>query len=1069
MALRTGAALLFAACSTLYAQTKPYAPNSSADEAKTIRVRTLALYRPELIPPFRAASRYSERLERAGPLAVINSSWIGGTGNWGNSTNWSPTGVPNNGGGNTYNVNIELAGSLVSLNLNATIASLTVGINGGSISTLQNTFGTAETLEVTGATTIDLTGALNFANASVLKFDRGLTVDGSFTLDGATATIGANGTFNYPATAELTGTSTLTVNGNLTNSALFKTGGGGNTVTVKGDFTNSGGLVGMYGSLNGGAGDTLNVTGTLTNNGGGTLSLYDNSGDVANVGTLSNSGAVYIGSGTTFNLTNQPNGITDVPAVSSLTVNGTLKAGSANGLANLTSVEGGLYLQNGKTTAVTPSGGTLSVAPGGTLNLANPGTTLSVTGGLNDSGSITVGAGTTLNVTNGITDLPAASLLDVQGTLSGLANLKDVEGTLYLHNGQTTSDTPSGGALTVSGVADVAGASTLTVKGGLTVLGHFYTGLYYGGGNTLTVKGDVTNNGALEISGGGDTLNVTGALINNAGASLSLSDSSGVANVGTLSNSSSDVYIGSGTMLNLTTSGSDSNAGVIVLNGTLGIKAKSTLSGKGVVDMTGGTITGTGSTLFSNNTIEGSGTISNLGITNLGTLLANQSAPLIILPTSAGLNNRGTISVSARDTMQIGTSAGGALVNFSGNTLTGGNYDLSGTLQLGASGTSLMTNAARITLNGRGGRMIDFGNNNILAGLNNNTTAGVFRLASGATLTTSGGSFTNAGIFTVGKGSTFTVGGSSFNFTQTGGTTTVDGTLSSTSLGTLNLNGGSLFGAGTLAYNVVDAATVIPGDSATKTGVLSISDTYSQSSAGAMDIAIGGTTAGSQYDQVKVRQSATLGGTLSISLVNGFTPAIGSSFTILTASGVSGTFVTVTGLEINSGEHFTIAYNPTSVVLTVVSGAAKPAILSTAPVHPGLVPPRHRGYEQALYHPSPARLMAPAITLPTARAALSHHPAGAHRFRPMDVSPGAGTWVPASADDLRLSAHRSVAPVSAAALNRRDAMNHMRFECGVDVTGLLKTGPKRLLHGLFADPDSPNAISIGYLTYNGSH
>jgi hypothetical protein len=57
-----------------------------------------------------------------------------------------------------------------------------------------------------------------------------------------------------------------------------------------------------------------------------------------------------------------------------------------------------------------------------------------------------------------------------------------------------------------------------------------------------------------------------------------------------------------------------------------------------------------------------------------------------------------------------------------------------------------------------------------------------------------------------------------------------------------------------------------------------------------------------------------------------------------------------------------------------------------------------------------------------------------------------------------------IAPVSAAAYNRMSAMNHMRFECGVDVNALLKTSPKRLLKSLWAAPDSPNAVNIGYMT-----
>jgi hypothetical protein len=57
-----------------------------------------------------------------------------------------------------------------------------------------------------------------------------------------------------------------------------------------------------------------------------------------------------------------------------------------------------------------------------------------------------------------------------------------------------------------------------------------------------------------------------------------------------------------------------------------------------------------------------------------------------------------------------------------------------------------------------------------------------------------------------------------------------------------------------------------------------------------------------------------------------------------------------------------------------------------------------------------------------------------------------------------------IAAVSAAAYNPMAAMNHMRFECGVDVKALLKTSRKQLLKGLWAAPDSPDAINIGYMS-----
>ncbi len=62
----------------------------------------------------------------------------------------------------------------------------------------------------------------------------------------------------------------------------------------------------------------------------------------------------------------------------------------------------------------------------------------------------------------------------------------------------------------------------------------------------------------------------------------------------------------------------------------------------------------------------------------------------------------------------------------------------------------------------------------------------------------------------------------------------------------------------------------------------------------------------------------------------------------------------------------------------------------------------------------------------------------------------------------------ALAPVSAPA--RASAFrNPMRFECGVNLNALLKTSPKRLLKGLFAAPDSPDAVTVGYMSYTASH
>jgi hypothetical protein len=137
----------------------------------------------------------------------------------------------------------------------------------------------------------------------------------------------------------------------------------------------------------------------------------------------------------------------------------------------------------------------------------------------------------------------------------------------------------------------------------------------------------------------------------------------------------------------------------------------------------------------------------------------------------------------------------------------------------------------------------------------------------------------------------------------------------------LLLQNGTLQGQGTIAAAITSHALVVAGDTTSKAGKLGVHGSYSEGgTSSALDIAIGGNTVGTQYSQLAVSNGAHLGGTLNIKLINGFLPSIASVFTILTANPVTGTFGTVNGLHINSGEHFDIAYSPSAVTLTVASG-----------------------------------------------------------------------------------------------------------------------------------------------------
>jgi hypothetical protein len=69
--------------------------------------------------------------------------------------------------------------------------------------------------------------------------------------------------------------------------------------------------------------------------------------------------------------------------------------------------------------------------------------------------------------------------------------------------------------------------------------------------------------------------------------------------------------------------------------------------------------------------------------------------------------------------------------------------------------------------------------------------------------------------------------------------------------------------------------------------------------------------------------AATLDGILNLTLLNGFVPSLGQTFTILNAASVAGTFPTVNGLCISPSEHFAVTYDPADVMLTVLSGACQ--------------------------------------------------------------------------------------------------------------------------------------------------
>ena len=312
------------------------------------------------------------------------------------------------------------------------------------------------------------------------------------------------------------------------------------------------------------------------------------------------------------------------------------------------------------------------------------------------------------------------------------------------------------------------------------------------------------------------------------------------------------------------------------------------------------------------------------GIINQGTIEASNGGEVQFYP-DVSFDNPGTLTAEAKSTIFINNN----FVNLSNDVLTGGTYNVAGTLQIPG---NITTNAAKITLTGKASQILN-PNSNALTGFVTNAPKGSFDLK-GSQSFTSAGTFTNQGAILIGIGSIFTVG-SGGSYLQTGGKTTVNGKLalssseertdepesdSNPAAANIRISKGTLLGnGGTIAAHVFSSGTVIPADSLTTTGKLGITGGYTQTAAGALDANIAGANSG-QFNELNLTGTATLGGTLNIKLLNNFVPSVGATFEILAARKVTGTFATVNGTKINNSEHFTVTYNEDNVTLTVVSG-----------------------------------------------------------------------------------------------------------------------------------------------------
>jgi hypothetical protein len=148
------------------------------------------------------------------------------------------------------------------------------------------------------------------------------------------------------------------------------------------------------------------------------------------------------------------------------------------------------------------------------------------------------------------------------------------------------------------------------------------------------------------------------------------------------------------------------------------------------------------------------------------------------------------------------------------------------------------------------------------------------------------------------------------------GTTVVAGGITANTI-TIQ-SGARITGAATLNASVTNSGTIDVGGGPGVAGTLTINGSFTQTSTGALNVEVGGTTAGSQFDQLVINGAASLGGTLNVSLLNGFVPTTGNTFPVLTFASRSGSFATITGLSQSSAQ-FGTQYNSTNFTLVVMA------------------------------------------------------------------------------------------------------------------------------------------------------
>jgi hypothetical protein len=531
-------------------------------------------------------------------------------------------------------------------------------------------------------------------------------------------------------------------------------------------------------------------------------------------------------------------------------------AGAVVDMTNLVRIQGG--------TVRGINGGVVQVAGSSNVFFEN----LTFTGSIKGLTNCDFGIGGTITNNGTISIEPvntAATDVEVQ-----------IDGAMLAGTGTLTLGGPS----TNPGINGVVGDPTLTNGATHTINGKGRFGQNSIGiiNNGVIAANDITQAlvidpaNAANVDGTGANLDNIGTMRADTGATLSL-------NSGTYRNRNLIVADGVGAIV-------IHQSGAVIRDGTLGsinggthqIDSSATVTWQGVM-LEGAATVLTAADLVLTNTFTNNGTLTVSPV--------NSAATDIALGSNLTFAGTGEVVLA-------GTATGvspGINSNLAGFTLTNGlTHTISGRGRLGQNDIGIINNGVIVATDATLALQIDpdatgFTNNSILRGQG---AAGLLFVSGSHRLATGSSLIVNAGSKAV------VDGGATLNF---------EPGASINQLGAITINSGGVFS---------NQSTFSPGNVGT-TGLITMTGTFTTMAAATLVVDLGGTTAGTQYDQIAGTGAANLAGVLDLRLINGFDPALYSpALTIIddtSGSGISGRFATV--LNVGSGQkRLAVVYLP---------------------------------------------------------------------------------------------------------------------------------------------------------------